>query len=120
MTIYLPVDPAYALDYLAILEVKLQRGLPVREELEKVKSFLSRQFDLIEVQMSEEYVQLLHANAATFDAVEKANDDKVPASYVVARNYDRYLAKKDLQRRFWPQAELGEKKTSIEKTAVRR
>lgn len=38
----LPVDAAYAYDYLAILYVKKDAGLPVTNEIERIETFLNR------------------------------------------------------------------------------
>ena len=50
---------------------------------------------------SDEYKEVYEANKLTFDAVDKAKDDSVPASYVDKCNYKRMLAKKELQSKFF-------------------
>ena len=53
---------------------------------------------------SEEYKNLLLANKKTFKAVDKAKKDLIKASYVDECNYERYLAKKSLQDKFFSTA----------------
>jgi len=43
----------------------------------------------------------LEANRETFEAVDKAKDDKVKASLIDKLNYKRYLCKQDLQKKFF-------------------
>lgn len=102
----LPVDEAYALDYYAILLVKNDKGLPVSLELERVGVALKRQIpEWFEVVKSAEFHALYQANLDTFDAVAKC---KHSAAQVANRT--RFLAKRELQRKFWPDCPLTEQK----------
>lgn len=115
--ILLPVDEAYALDYLSILFTKRFRGLNVDDEVVSVERDLLEQlgFMLEKALNSPEFSELQKANMAIFDAIEKAHRDEIKASEVQAINYRRYLAKKALQARFWPESQLAEKKTDLTK-----
>lgn len=113
MRIMLPVDPGFAFDYLAILHVKKQRGLPVSSELIEVRKAIESQCDSASIMAGDsvEFFQLIRANSETFDLVEMAKKDQCKASEVDAANYRRYLAKKALQERFWPSEPILEQKT---------
>lgn len=114
MSVLLPVDPAYALDYLAILKVKSDYSLPVNDELQHLTSFLSIQMENFKsVIGSPEFHELVYRNRKTFDAIELAHKNKISARRVQKINYDRYRAKKALQERFWPKQALAEQKTKL-------
>jgi len=104
--INLLVDECYAFDYLAILNVKLfldENNAQKKISFDKCCDFLKGQmgnlFDT--VLKSDEFKNCFEANLKTFDAVDKAKTDQVPASYVDHCNYLRHLAKIDLQKKFF-------------------
>lgn len=114
--ILLPVDEAYAYDYLAILYVKQEHGLPVGGELWELRRHLMAQEEnghvpVLLVESSPEFERMLEANRTVYDLVEEACQDKCKASKVQKANRERYLAKVALQRRFWPDTPLSESKT---------
>lgn len=113
MTLLLPVDPAYALDYLAILLVKRDHGLDVKDDIERVEGLLRAQLGRIfdTVVASREFQLSFLANAAVFDAIEKAHASRIGARRVQEINHQRFLAKQKLQERFWPKSPLTERKT---------
>lgn len=112
--ILLPVDEAYALDYLAILQAKRDNGMDVEDELKRVETFLEAQLPgLRRVLASGAFLKLYQANRSTFDAIEKAHAGKITARRVQEINYARFAAKRKLQKRFWPQAVLAERKTKL-------
>jgi len=111
--INLPVNEAEAFDYLSILQVKLDRGLPVDARYSEVALALDSTdgIDIEQVLASYEYNLLYGANALCFDAIERAHRDEISARAVQRLNHDRYLAKRALQARFWPTSPLTERKT---------
>jgi hypothetical protein len=112
MIALLPVDLAYAFDYMAILQVKLDWGLNVRDELDRVEAFLRIQCpDLDKIRASAEYHSLYKANHATYIAVDKAWKNEVDARFVQIANKARFTAKRRLQKRFWPDQSLSETKS---------
>lgn len=116
MILLLPVDPAYALDYLAVLKVKLDNGLDCKSEIEMVKSFLEMQIghDLFTKIANSKEFQLMHlANHRVFDAIEKAHQNRINAREVQRINLLRFEAKKKLQARFFPGQVLMEKKSAL-------
>lgn len=114
MTILLPVDAAYAFDYLAILQIKRDNGLPVHDDLTRVWKALSNQvFEIEEILRSDEFRLMTKTNQDTFEAIECAHKDKIGAREVQEINYRRYEAKRALQQRFWPSQPLTEQKTKL-------
>lgn len=102
--IKITVDEAYAFDYYSILHLKYDNGYLPPEILQIAKNDLTDSLgeDLVtKILDSNEYNDVYEANKLTFDAVDKAKDDSVPASYVDKCNYKRMLAKKGLQSKFF-------------------
>ena len=98
------VDAAYAFDYYAILLVKLSKELIDSEISELFLTSLTSQlgFDLIEAIISStEFDTLVEANKETFELVDKAKKNEVLASEVNDANFNRFLAKKALQDKFF-------------------
>lgn len=110
----LPVDAAYAFDYLAILYVKREAGLAVASEIERVEVFLRVQHaNMGAVLASGAFKQLLAANQHVFDAIEKAHANRISARAVQQVNLRRFEAKRRLQEAFWPLAAMAEVKTAL-------
>ena len=104
--INLLVDECYAFDYLAILNVKLfldENNVQKKSSFDKCCDSLRAQIgDLFEtVLKSDEFKNCFDANLKTFEAVDKAKTDQVPASYVDHCNYLRHLAKINIQKNFF-------------------
>lgn len=102
--IKITVDEAYAFDYYSILELKYSNGHIPESYLEKTKQDLYTGIGTElthKILHSTQYKNLKHANWLTFEAVDKAKIDEVTASYVDKCNYQRMLAKKDLQNTFF-------------------
>jgi len=102
--IKITVDEAYAFDYYSILHLKYNNGYLPLETLQIAKNDLIENLgvEFVETILSSpKYKDVYEANKLTFDAVDKAKDDSVPASYVDKCNYQRMLAKKELQLKFF-------------------
>jgi len=115
--IKMTVDEAYVFDYYSILQIKFKNNIVSEANLNVISQDIISQIGeptFNKVIDSEEYSNLLNANKETFDAVDKAKADDVPASYVDKCNYQRMLAKKDLQERFFS-SPLSETKIGYEK-----
>lgn len=115
MILLLPVDPAYAFDYLAVLLVKRDQGLDVKTDIDRVEGLLraqlGQQFDAIVA--SNEFHLSFVANRNVFDAIEKAHQSRIGARKVQLVNHQRFQAKRALQARFWPTVPVTERKTKI-------
>lgn len=111
--ITLKVDEGYAYDYLSILRVKLNKGLIPESTVaacgEHIKSQIGDylHFSIIN---SAFYDELVLLNTKTFEAVDLAKTNSINASAVNDLNYERYLAKRKLQTKFFPQYAQTEKK----------
>lgn len=113
--IKLSVCEAYALDYLAILMVKIENGIESDDARKPLVRDLSKQigemrFNL--VRKSSAWNRLLAANRRVFALVEQAARNLCSAQDVEQANYERYLAKRELQERFWPDSPLDERKSA--------
>ena len=107
MYINIPVKPAYAFDYLAILEVKLKKqpkNKTLLYEICKVTNLINNQIGGIlfaNIYDSYEYNALIEINEKVFEAVEKAKEDEIKASEVDNLNYQRFVCKQALQKTFF-------------------
>jgi hypothetical protein len=117
--IYLKVNEAYAFDFLAILQIKFEIDPTNNSEnyndcsLEIKKQIGNdREFD--NIISSQEYKNLYLINKKTFEAVDLAKEEKVSAKYVDECNYERFLAKKALQDKFFPEDNYKENKIGYE------
>lgn len=110
----LMLDESVSFDMLAILMVKVMHGLPAGDEYQATDAQIRQALgdDLVWLILdSDEYANLLHANKCVFECVEKARNNGITAKEVDSANQRRYLAKKALQSRFWPESPLRETKT---------
>lgn len=112
--ISLIVSEAYALDYLAILEVKADK-FPTKENLKNKHTTLDnlskelgkRKF--VNIISSPEYKELYEVNKHLFELVDLAKKDEVLASEVDAGVFNRWKAKRKLQDKFFKE-KLSEQK----------
>jgi hypothetical protein len=104
--INLQVSESYALDYLSILCVKAKKS-PTLTNCNNYHTCLNNIGHelgfgkLTEILSSSEYKNLRACNLETFEAVDKAKTDEIPASAVDRLNYERFLYKKSLQDKFF-------------------
>lgn len=104
--IKLSVDEAYAFDYLSILEVKLTKrnDQKLKNTFDSCKENIYSQVgeDLFnEIFESIEYEKLFEVNNKLFEAVDLAKKNLVTAKYVDDLVFERYLAKTQLQKKFF-------------------
>jgi hypothetical protein len=107
--ITIDVDYGYAFDYLAILEVKNRKmhSAESQENFNKCYKHLRDQIDQEkwdEVIRSKQYSDMIDANAKTFEAVEQARYGNTTAKHVDDCNMERFHCKKNLQKKFFPDA----------------
>ena len=115
--INLLVDEAYAFDYLSILDIKRKKKSDYYDAWINCFKYLKEQFDeekWLSLINSEEYIDIIKANELTFNAVDKAKNNEVTAKYVDYCNYQRYLAKRNFQKKFFI-SNLSEQKIGYEK-----
>jgi hypothetical protein len=107
--IMIPVDEADAFDRLSIAELKGEKQVVLR-----LYSHIAQQITFPTMELivaSTCYANLVVANQNTFNWVEKAKRNECTAQDVDRANYQRYLAKKALQEKFFPKSSLTETKT---------
>jgi hypothetical protein len=115
--INLKVDEAYAFDYLAILKVKsdLLNSKKNDSNYFECREFLKSQINnntlWEKIENSIEFTFLVKANTETFQAVELARYGNTTAKNVDDCNMNRYKAKVDFQKTFFPQSEIKETKS---------
>ena len=63
------------------------------------------------IQNSQEFKNLINSNIKTFEAVDLARYGNTTAKYVDDCNMERYKAKIELQKKFFPDSEIKETKT---------
>lgn len=117
MKILIPVDVAFAFDFLSILWIKFEINKLPFTEIQEFTQFLATQMgeDLFyTILRSEEYLELKAANKETFDLVDAAKEDKVKASDIDRANYKRFTAKQKIQQKYFHGA-LSEVKIGYEK-----
>jgi hypothetical protein len=109
------VDPGYLFDFLSIYDVKFCKfSLTVNEDnfMNTAKHIIAQiGYELYsQILKSQEYAQLYDINFKLFELVDLAKTDKVKASEVDAGVWKRYLAKKALQEKFFPDSAVQEQK----------
>lgn len=110
----LPLDEGYCYDFLAIQQVKWEKGLQSKERFDFYSNALRAQVGagghriILE---SPEYAACVKANTVTYEGVDDAWQDRVVASYVCKKNDDRHIAKLNLQKKFFPDKEVTELKS---------
>jgi hypothetical protein len=112
----LPVDEAYAFDYLAILLVKGAHGLDTQHEHEGCRRQLAHQMEWRQfagVCASEEFHALVRVNEALYQACERLRSGHPVTTAEMDRlNLQRWEAKQLLQR-LWFASPLQELKTAV-------
>jgi hypothetical protein len=111
--INLPVDEAYAFDYLSILQIKLVNSPSASKEdtYTECKRYLKNQLHNFEkIVSSKEYYDLLISNQSTFDLIDQLRSGKkVTAKEIDDANMDRYYKKQALQNAFFNSSMKEEK-----------
>jgi hypothetical protein len=101
--INLLVDEAYAFDYLSILEIKAKKNGDTKN-YKLCREHLTSQIGLykfLEIKSSQEYKNLLKANSNTFNLVDAVKSNPCLGAEVDKANYERFLKKQVLQKKFF-------------------
>jgi len=102
--ITIPVDEGYAFDYLSILQIKFKKKLISEYIYNKCKTNIINQIGYNKTNKiikSKEYSKLLKSNETVFNMVNLAKKDKILASVVNNENYNRFLLKKEIIKKFF-------------------
>jgi len=112
------LDEAYVFDLLSINQVKIAKSTDeittkkTRESYVKLRNEIVVQIGVNKFESiikSQEYLSLVSANERVFDLVEKAKQSEGLAHEMDRSNYDRYIHKISLQKKFF-QTEISEVK----------
>jgi hypothetical protein len=121
MAMQLEVPEGYYFDYLSILAVKGVKQ-PDNQNLiqDYMKCFMKAAEQLGEelitkIVNSEEFDNLVLINLDLYDYVDLVKQDKVTGKQVDAKVYERFLAKKALQEKFFPSKPYTEQKFGYDK-----
>jgi len=114
--INLPVDEAYAFDYLAVLEIKKNNSVQDLNNYNNCSDILRSQIGegtFLKVIESIYYAKLVIANKLVYDYIEQIrNGEKIDGKVVDDANMSRYFLKRELQKEIF-NAALSEKKTGL-------
>lgn len=115
--IKISVDESDAFDRLAILKVKENKN-NITDPLYKVISIdIIKQIGkdkFFEIINSEEFSLLVDINEEIYDIVDMSKNNEVTAKFVDERNFERHRRKRSLQKRFFANIEMTEKKFNYE------
>lgn len=98
------VDYGYAFDILAIMEVKNKIIREKNQAYRKLYIEIEEQIGKTKMDIvmnSNEYLNLVNTNQKVFDLVDKAQKDNGLAKEVDTANYQRYIVKTNLQKKFF-------------------
>lgn len=118
--IKIEVDESYAYDMLAILGIKSKKSYGLTStnnyiSLNKTLSEGIKNHD--EIMASDEYKELEKINEAIFDYIDtmKIKPSIEDGVWVDKQNYNRFLAKKAIQEKFFPDTKNTEQKIGYDK-----
>lgn len=118
MKVNLYVDLAYAFDFLSILQVKadqLQDDISFNN-FKYQKDYIAKQVKLLlfkKIIDSKEYKDLYSVNKNLWDSINLIKTKKITAKYIDDLNYQRWIIKNKLQKRFF-KTKTSEQKTKRE------
>ncbi len=103
--INISVPESYAIDYLSILEVKLDKENTSTNEINYMKCLvdISNQIENLHIILkSHEYANLYEANLNIFTAIEHIHKGKrMSAKELDSLNYERFKAKQVIQKKYF-------------------
>lgn len=121
-TVTIPVDYGFAMDFLSIYAVKKHRNPNDSQAIANFRLTFNHLCDQIghdlmnRVMWSSEYENLFEANNELFSLVDAAKTNSVTAKEVDDGVYKRFLAKRALQDKFFPDADKVEQKFGYTQT----
>lgn len=123
MIIQIPLHAAYAYDMLAILFIKANKDYNEtnNRNAENLSGCIGRQVgkELHQtIVRSGEFLELYYANLSVFeriDDIKRRAEQLGDATYIDQKNYQRFLAKKNLQEKYFPEQLMTEIKIGYNK-----
>lgn len=103
------LDEAYVFDMLAVFDVKIKKltGEKLLLTLEKYADMANEVIEQIgvdkynEIILSPEFKRMIDANMRVFELIDESKNDTGLAKTTDDANYDRHVAKMDLQKQFF-------------------
>ena len=108
--IKISLDEAYVFDLLSILDLKRTKSLGKEDNQKHIENYntlhdeISDQITdikMLEIINSEEYKDLVDINSKVFDLVDLGKDQEGLAKTTAMANYDRFILKNKLQKKFF-------------------
>ena len=101
--INLLVDESFAFDYLSILEIKYDKNGDKRNYNLCKETIISQigLYEFLEIESSQEYKELKEANLNTFNLVDAVKSNPCLGAEVDKSNYERFIKKQTLQKKFF-------------------
>jgi len=121
--IKISLDEAYVFDLLSILDLKRAKSVGKEDNQKHIENYntlhdeISEQISdikMLEIIKSQEYKDLLDINSKVFDLVDLGKDQEGLAKTTAMANYDRFILKNKLQKKFF-QNPLKEVKIGYDK-----
>jgi hypothetical protein len=118
--ITIPADYGFSFDFMSIYEVKTDKNpndVTCWNNFIETREHISAQIGASLMQLvedSQEYANLYQANLELFELVDLAKTNSVSAKQVDDGVYKRFLAKRALQNKFFPEAAKVEQKFGYE------
>ena len=103
------LDEAYVFDMLSVFDVKIKNldGEKLSKTLEKMSDMIEEVIDQIgkdkyyEIANSYEYKKMVEANQRVFELIDESKNDTGLAKITDDANFDRHIAKIELQKKFF-------------------
>ena len=108
--IKISLDEAYVFDLLSILDLKRAKSTGREDNQKHIENYnilydeISEQITDIKMHQiikSEEYTHLVAINSKVFDLVDLGKDQEGLAKTTAMANYDRFILKNELQKKFF-------------------
>ena len=108
--IKISLDEAYVFDLLSILDLKRAKSVGKEDNQKHIENYntlhdeISEQISdikMLEIIKSEEYKDLVDINSKVFDLVDLGKDQEGLAKITAMANYDRFILKNKLQKKFF-------------------
>jgi hypothetical protein len=108
--IKISLDEAYVFDLLSILDLKRTKSVGKEDNQKHIENYntlhdeISEQISdikMLEIIKSEEYKDLVDINSKVFDLVDLGKDQEGLAKITAMANYDRFILKNKLQKKFF-------------------
>ncbi len=110
-----PCDPGFMYDALSIQKVKLNKGVIDQPVFDFYDNIVRNQVGAgghSIIMESDEFAACVRVNTITFEGVDDAREDNVKASYVWNMNDDRIVMQRRLQKKFFPDWPIMQKKNN--------